>query len=180
MMDIIETNKRDTLVIIPYWAGLSERVKKKKKKKKKKPLTPMVYLLSACLKPVNKLCSRFVHIKDKAHRDKQSNLVYGFKCKGPNCSEAYVARETKQSVLGAPRSTKQTLQSLNTQNIWTSNWYGGCYNPRSGRTVVRVRSLRSHFGVSGKAILEQVQGPQISVIICRTLGTNHWSIFLVN
>ena len=82
-----EPNKRGPLVIIPYCAGVSERVKN----------TFKTYGISACFKPVNKLRNRLVHVKDKPPRDKQSNLVYGFKCKGPNCSEAYVG-ETKQSL----------------------------------------------------------------------------------
>ena len=82
-----ETSKRGTLVTIPYCAGLSERVKNAFKS----------FGISACFKPVNKLRSRLVHVKDKPPRDKQSNLVYGFKCKGLNCSEAYVG-ETKQSL----------------------------------------------------------------------------------
>ena len=72
---------------IPYSAGVSERVKK----------TYKLYGISAAFKPVNKLRSRLVHVKDKPPRDKQSNLVYGFKCKGPDCTEAYVG-ETKQSI----------------------------------------------------------------------------------
>ena len=50
------------------------------------------------------------------------------------------------------------------KNIWTSNWYRGCNNPRSGGTVVRARSSRSHLGASGKAIFEQARWPQISVV----------------
>ena len=74
-----ETSKRGTLVTISYCAGLSERVKN----------TFKSCGISVCFKPVNKLRSRLVHVKDKPPRDKQSNLVYGFKCKGLNCSEAY-------------------------------------------------------------------------------------------
>ena len=36
-------------------------------------------------------------MKDKPLRHKQSNLICGFKCKGPGCTEAYVG-ETKQSL----------------------------------------------------------------------------------
>ncbi len=48
-------------------------------------------------KPMNKLRNRLVLVKDKPPRSKQSNLVYGFKCRAPDCPEAYVG-ETKQSL----------------------------------------------------------------------------------
>ena len=46
------------------------------------------------------LCGKLVHVKDKPPKDKQSNLVYGLKCKGAKdstCSAAYVG-ETKQAL----------------------------------------------------------------------------------
>ena len=55
----------------------------------------MVYLLFS--RPSMKLRDRLVYVKDKPPGDKKSNLIYGFKCKGPGCTEAYVG-ETKQSL----------------------------------------------------------------------------------
>ena len=82
-----EANTRGPLVIIPYCAGPSERVKNTFKSNG----------ISACFKPVNKLHSRLVHVKDKPPRDKLSNLIYGFKCKGLHCSDPYFG-DTKQSL----------------------------------------------------------------------------------
>ena len=45
----------------------------------------------------NKLRGQLVHVKDKRPKDKQSNLVYGYKCAEPGCSESYIG-ETKQSL----------------------------------------------------------------------------------
>ena len=91
---------------IPYSAGVSEQVKNIFKQ----------YGISVAFKPVNKLRNRLVHVKDKLTRDKQCNLVYGFKCKGPDCTETYV-RETKQSLKARfsqhrhPSSSEQEVDS---------------------------------------------------------------------
>ena len=81
-----ETTKK-TLITIPYCAGVSERVKK----------IYRLFDIATGFKPVNKLRGQLVHVKDKPPKDKQSNLVYGYKCAEPGCSESYIG-ETKQSL----------------------------------------------------------------------------------
>ena len=81
-----DTTKK-ILITIPYCAGVSERVKNIYK----------LFDISTGFKPVNKLRGQLVHVKDKPPKDKQSNLVYGYKCAAQGCSEAYIG-ETKQSL----------------------------------------------------------------------------------
>ena len=81
-----ETTKK-TLIKIPYCAGVSERVKK----------IYRLFDIAIGFKPVSKLCGQLVHVKDKPQKDKKSNLVYGYKCAEPGCSESYIG-DTKQSL----------------------------------------------------------------------------------
>ncbi|XP_072028434.1 uncharacterized protein [Amphiura filiformis] len=95
-----EQATRKTLITIPYCAGVSERVKNIYK----------LFGITTTFKPVNKLRGKLVHVKDKPPRDKQSNLVYGYKCGDSDCTEAYVG-ETKQSLkarLGQHRRPSST------------------------------------------------------------------------
>ncbi|XP_072042909.1 uncharacterized protein [Amphiura filiformis] len=95
-----EQATRKTLITIPYCAGVSERVKNIYK----------LFGITTAFKPVNKLRGKLVHVKDKPPRDKQSNLVYGYKCGDSDCTEAYVG-ETKQSLkarLGQHRRPSST------------------------------------------------------------------------
>ena len=75
-----------TRVTLPYIAGISERVKNHLK----------TFGITTSFKPTNLLRGKVVHVKDKPPKEKQSNLVYGLKCKDSNCSAAYVG-ETKQA-----------------------------------------------------------------------------------
>ena len=67
-----------------------------------------------------KLRDRLVYVKDKPPGDKKSNLIYGFKCKGPGCTEAYVGEPNSPLKLvsvntdaPAPRNIKRTTPFMN-------------------------------------------------------------------
>ena len=81
-----ETTKK-TFITIPYCARISEGVKKICK----------LFDIATGLKSVNKLRGQLAHVKDKPPNDKQSKLVYGYKCTEPGCSESHIG-ETKQSL----------------------------------------------------------------------------------
>ena len=48
-------------------------------------------------KPYNTLRQKLVHPKDKTPKDKQNNIVYGFRCQDNGCEETYIG-ETKQTL----------------------------------------------------------------------------------
>ena len=48
-------------------------------------------------KPSNTLRQKLVHPKDKTPKDKQNNIVYGFRCQDNGCEETYIGG-TKQAL----------------------------------------------------------------------------------
>ena len=130
----------------------------------------MVCLLRT-FKPVNKLRSRLVHVKDKTPRDKQSNLLYGFKSNGPNFDEAHVG-ETKQSLKARfskhkhPCSSEHQADSaiyiviLGREEQWFE---------RGVREAIQERVEKLNLNKRGACISNY-----------HMLGTNHWSIFFTN
>ena len=55
------------------------------------------YQLPVSFKPYNTLRQKLVHPKDKTSKDKQNNIVYGFRCQNNGCEETYIG-ETKQTL----------------------------------------------------------------------------------
>ena len=55
------------------------------------------YQLPVSFKPYNTLRQKLVHPKDKTPKDKQNNIVYGFRCQDNGCEETYIG-ETKQTL----------------------------------------------------------------------------------
>jgi hypothetical protein len=53
--------------------------------------------INTYFKPFNTLRSILVKVKDKTPKEKQSNLIYRYKCHERNCSHTYIG-ETKQAL----------------------------------------------------------------------------------
>ena len=72
---------------IPYVSKLSEKIRRIYRE----------YQLPVSFKPYNTLRQKLVHPKDKTPKDKQNNIVYGFRCQDNGCEETYIG-ETKQTL----------------------------------------------------------------------------------
>ena len=72
---------------IPYVSKLSEKIRRIYRE----------YQLPVSFKPYNTLRQKLVHSKDKTPKDKQNNIVYGFRCQDNGCEETYIG-ETKQTL----------------------------------------------------------------------------------
>ena len=75
------------VAMIPYVAGVSERIKNSLK----------THSINTIFKPIEKLRGKLVRLKDRTPREKKSNLVYGIPCGSGQCNETYVG-ETTQSL----------------------------------------------------------------------------------
>ena len=72
---------------IPYVSKLSEKIRRIYRE----------YQLPVSFKPYNTLRQKLVHPKDKTPKDKQNNIVYGFRCQDNGCEETCIG-ETKQTL----------------------------------------------------------------------------------
>lgn len=79
-----ENNKKRSNIVIPYVAGVSEKLKRIFNK----------HNIPVHFKPGNTLRQKLVHPKDKVPREKQSNVVYAVQC-SEDCPDLYIG-ETKQ------------------------------------------------------------------------------------
>ena len=81
-----EREERRKNIVIPYIAGVSEKLKRIFGK----------HHIPVHFKPENTLRQKLVHPKDKTPRHKQSNVVYAVQC-SEECSDLYIG-ETKQQL----------------------------------------------------------------------------------
>ncbi|XP_071488191.1 uncharacterized protein [Diadema antillarum] len=81
------TQGRKVTITIPYVHDLSDKIKRLFQKQG----------ITTAFKPHNTLRQRLVHVKDRAAKEKQRNVVYGIRCSQEDCHDFYIG-ETQQSL----------------------------------------------------------------------------------